>query len=224
VKGAPALLIALSLALGLSACGGGGSSTASTTAGGPPPAATGASTPTRPPAKPTASKSSPSRRFSAYAAARRDAGGGAGFVERGGDNSIPDYGSESSGSQKTEATAALRAFLAARAGGDWSVACSYLAARIYKQLEALVGAAGSKVKGCAGSYAMLGSRIPAAQRANPLRGALAAMRVNGENAFALFYGPHHQKYMMPMVHEGGAWKAGQLDPVPYPPGAPSAGG
>jgi hypothetical protein len=46
---------------------------------------------------------------------------------------------------------------------------------------------------------------------------LAALRVKGDKAFALFYGPHAQQYMMPMVREGGAWKVTQLAPMAYPP-------
>ena len=57
------------------------------------------------------------------------------------------------------------------------------------------------------------------EKSNPLRSGLAAFRVEGDKAFALFYGPHRQQYMMPMVHERGSWKVNQLDPVTYPPGS-----
>ena len=62
------------------------------------------------------------------------------------------------------------------------------------------------------SYALLSKRIPAKDRANPLIGGLASLRVKGDKAFALFYGPHRQQYMVPMVREAGSWKANQ-DPT-----------
>jgi len=51
---------------------------------------------------------------------------------------------------------------------------------------------------------------------------VAALRVKGKGAFALFHGPNASKYVMPMVNEGGAWKMSQLAPVAYPLGAPGA--
>jgi hypothetical protein len=60
-----------------------------------------------------------------------------------------------------------------------------------------------------------------AARANPLSGGLAAFRVKSPHAFALFYGPHNQQYMMPMASESGEWKVNQLDPIPWPIGAPA---
>jgi hypothetical protein len=151
----------------------------------------------------------------------RKAGRAAPFLVPTGDNSIPTYGSEASGSQRSEATTALHSYLQARAGGDWGTACSHMAATVQKQLALLASASKGKAKGCAAAYAALSARVPVAARANPLSGGLASLRIKGDKAFALFYGPHNQKYMMPMAREGGAWKVNQLDPIPYPIGAPA---
>ncbi len=114
----------------------------------------------------------------------------------------------------------MRAYLSARAKGDWSGACARMGETVQKQLAVLAQASGGKVKGCAGAYGMLVARVLAAQRANPLSGTLAAFRVKGAKAFALFYGSHRQQYMMPMLSEGGAWRVNQIEPIPYPPGVP----
>jgi hypothetical protein len=234
-----ALLATLALAAALAACGsgGGGTTSTSTAATGSTAPGTAKAPPSHGPANAPAGGAAPSHaapliRASARAAARRagarqaarhralarKAGRAAPFLVPAGDNSIPTYGSESSDSQRGSAEAALRAYLEARAAGDWSGACAQMAATVQKQL-ALLG--GEKGKGCAAAYAKLASRIPAKARANPLTGSLAAFRVESPHGFALFYGPKRQQYMMPMVSEAGAWKVNQLEPIPWPIGAPA---
>ena len=221
----PTALACLAAAAVLSACGGGGGTSAQTApaattasppaaaqrdspaaAGKAPVTAKGLKTAPKPPADP------------AYERARAKAGAAANFVVRRGDNSVPTYGSQASSAQRAAATAALGAYLQARAGGDWSTACSQLAKTVQKQIQLLAGAQG-KGGGCATAYAKLSAQVPAAQRADPLRGNLAAFRVKGDKAFALFYGPGRQQYMVPMAREAGAWKVTQLAPIPYPVGS-----
>lgn len=150
-----------------------------------------------------------------------NAGGARGFIEPHGDNSIPTYGAEAPASEERQAEATLGAYLRARGGGDWGGACSYLTAAMRSQLERLAAAARGKSKGCGAILKAFSGRGPASTRANPLTHGLTSLRVKGRTAFALFYGPHGQKYVMPMAHEGGAWKVTQLAPIAYPPGAPS---
>jgi hypothetical protein len=220
-------LLLATAALGLGACGGGEGSTSSSA---PPPspgrpATTTSTAPREEPraAKPTAKASHPpslAQTESSPAAARHSAGKAAPFLVPQGDNSIPTFGSESTDSDRGRAEAALRAYLTARAKGDWQAACAGLAATTRQGIERLGGA--SK-KGCAALYAALSSRIPAAARAIPLTGALVSLRVKGRSGFALFYGPRGkaEKYVMPMAREGGAWRVTQLAPIRYPLGAPT---
>ena len=151
---------------------------------------------------------------------KREAGKAAPFLVPEGDNSIPTYGSEASSSQQDEAAAALATYLVAREKGDWADACAGMGSAVHKQLEVLGSAAGAKTRGCAATYAALAVRAPASERADPFSGRLAAFRVKAQNAFALFFGPGNQQYMMPMVSEDGEWKVNQIAPVSYPPGAP----
>jgi hypothetical protein len=153
-----------------------------------------------------------------HRALTKKAGAAAPFLVAQGDNSIPTYGSQASGSELSEATASLSSYLQARAAGDWARACSLMSASVAKQVALLGGEAGAGKPSCGIAYAKLSERVPAPQRVSPLTGGLAALRVEADKAFALFYGPREQQYMMPMVSEGGTWKANQIEPIPYPIG------
>jgi hypothetical protein len=91
-----------------------------------------------------------------------------------------------------------------------------MAIQVQKQVEALAGGEG---EGCVDTYARLSAGVSAGERADPLVGGLAALRIEGETAFALFYGPGSQQYMMPLRSEGGGWKVTQIEPVPWPVGS-----
>ena len=221
-----AALVAFLAALALAACGGSGAtstSTAGTTS--PPPPATSTPTTTapttpRPAAKTRSPKPPPAAKPVPPPALVKQAAKAAPFLVPKGDNSIPTYGSEASGSEQAEATAALSGYLAARAAGDWARACSLMSASVAKQLALLAGEAGGSRPSCEAAYAKLSERAPAAERADPLTHGLTALRVESPHAFALFYGPHEQQYMMPMISEAGGWKVAQIAPVPWPVGAP----
>ncbi len=231
-KGLLPMLAAAWAVGGLLACGGGSSNTTTVTssaaAAAPTPTttttATTASTPAATAPKPTTSTQStqsasshpatqPSTTHLSAAASK--------FIVKGGDNSIPEYGQEAAAADRARAQAALTTFLRARAHEEWSRVCTELTAPTRKQLEQLLRAAKGKARaihGCAGILAALSGS--AAARATPQLTGVAALRVKGDVAFALFYGPHATKYVMPMRNEGGAWKVSQLTPLPYPLGTP----
>ena len=220
-----ALLLALALAAGLAACGGGGSSSSSTASTSTAPQATTSSTSTGPsattPSAPAgAPKPSAAAVASETAADRRAAGRAAPFVKPEADNSVPTFGSEATASDRAQAEATLKAYLQARAREDWASACAQLAKPTRQGYEKL---ATSSSKGKAPSCAqVLAAFSKGADLSDPLTGALVSLRVHGQNAFALFYGPGHQQYMVPMNREAGEWKPTQAAAIAYPPGAPSA--
>lgn len=152
--------------------------------------------------------------------AAEKAGRAAPFVEPHGDNSIPTYGRESTRPQRGQAEAALRGYLTARAGGEWSGACEGLTASLRRQVQAFAG--GARARGCAAAYRALSAGAPASSRSNPLAHGLVALRLQGRRAFALFYGPDRQQYVMPMALEAGAWRVTQLAPIAYPLGSESS--
>jgi hypothetical protein len=227
------LLVVVLPAAGLAGCGGGGSSTSSTAAASVPTPASSvplvpttattttspAATATKPAAKaPAPHPASPSTSSSASSGSGSSGGAAASFRTQGGDNSIPDYGQEASASERARAAATLAGFLHARASSEWSRVCTYLTRPTRKQLVVFAKASKGRVNGCGPILAALSSG-PAASRTDPLIHGVAALRVKGGKAFALFYGPKNSKYVMPMVSEGGAWKMSQFSPVPYPLGA-----
>jgi hypothetical protein len=228
-KHALLVLAPVLLARGFAACGEASSSASSTAVStvAPSTASTtpvttstsSATTTTKPAAKPrTSSPASGS-------ASSGSSGGAASFRAPRGDNSIPDFGSEARASEQKRAAAALAAYLRARAGGDWSRACSYLAVATRGELERLAGPSKGGSEGCGMALAALshgGGRGSSQSRADPLTAGVAALRVRGKSAFALFHGPNNSKYVMPMISEGGAWKMSQLAPLPYPLGTPAA--
>ena len=221
-KGSAAGAALLLICLGLSACGGssGQASTAASGQAGAEGRNQGATPAAQKPARGgeggasgSGHKHQPTRRTGASA-----------FIRSSGDNSIPEYGAEGSGSQKAEAGAALAAYLSARQAQDWGRACSLMGATVRRQVGVLAKASGGKAGDCARSYRSLAGYGAKRERADVLSGPLAALRVKGEKGFALFYGPHHQQFMMPMVREGGRWKVNQPIPIAYPIGAPVRGG
>ncbi len=207
------LLLALALATGLGACGGGGSSNSSTAS-----TATSPSTPvTTAPAATTPKPHGPAA-AAETAAERRAAGRAAPFVQPAADNSVPTFGSEAGASERAQAEATLKAYLRARARADWASACRQLAKPTRQGYEKL-GSSSSKPNppSCA---QVLSALSKGADLSDPLTGPLLSLRVHGANAFALFYGPGHQQYMVPMNREGGEWRPTQSAPIAYPPGAP----
>ena len=119
--------------------------------------ATTASTPTA-----TAKPAETVTRPSTTTAPRGSGGGTASFRAPSGDNSIPDYGSEAPPSERERAATALAAFLRARANGEWSTACTYLAATTRTQFERILGRAKAKAGGCARVLAELSKGSAAA--------------------------------------------------------------
>jgi hypothetical protein len=160
-------------------------------------------------------------RSSSSAAPPDSSPGAAGFRVPRGDNSIPDFGHEAHPGERRPATAALSAFLHARAGHDWKTVCSLLAAATRRQLGAL--AKGSNAtSGCPGILAALArAHTTPAPPLNAATG-LAALRTEHNDAFALLHAPDNAKYVMPMKNEHGNWKMTQLTPLTYPLGQTGA--
>jgi hypothetical protein len=213
-----ALALAACLALGLAACGGSDSSPSSTAAS----TATAGQRATRTTTvDPSTGKASDDHGGSGSSdESSSSSGGGDGsapFRTSGGDNSIQDFGDEAGSAEVEAATTALSGYLDARAGGDWSKACTYLATSAVAPLERLASSSSQlKGKGCGTILAALEGRVPASSRANTLTGPISSLRAEGERGFALYHGPDGVDYFVPMVKEDDSWKVGALAPSEFP--------
>lgn len=142
-------------------------------------------------------------------------GGGSGqFRVKGGDNSVQDFGEESSGSELEEAADALHGFFVARAEEDWRKACSLLSKTVAEQLEQLGSRSKSADKSCPATLAALTPPLPAAVQRESTVVDAGSLRVEGERGFLIYRGAEETVYAITMAHEGDSWKVGSLAPVP----------
>jgi len=225
----PAALVLLAFALALSAAGCGSDSSSSTPTEGMSSSATadstgsatnakggsggtkdggsnGASTASKPQSKPP-----PEPKF--FPRVHHDSGGGSSqFRVKGGDNSIEEYGGESSGSEFEEASAALHDYLDARAAGAWAAACEYLAAGVALQLAQLTETQGGEGSGCRQALASISLELAPGVLREAAVADVASLRTEGDSGFLLFNGAHGVDYFVPVAREDGAWKVAA--PVP----------
>jgi hypothetical protein len=195
---AAALAAALLIAAGLAGCGGGGDSgsTGASTASTSTPAAAGGS-------GEAGAKAS-------VAPLRVSAGGSASFRVKGGDNSVPDYGSEAAASELAQAAKTLHAYMVARARGDWAKGCTYLSAEARESTEQ--PAPSGTGKGCAAGLAASSAGVSASAARELTVIDAASLRVEGPQGFLLYRGAGDTPFSMPMVREGSVWAVGLLLP------------
>ncbi len=138
-------------------------------------------------------------------------GGSEQFRTKGGDNSIQEYGEESSESELQEAAETVHSFLVARAEGDWASACSYLSKAMSEQLEQLASSSTElKNKGCAPFLQAFTTHLSASAWRETTAVDAGSLRREGSQAFLIYYGPHKKVFAMPLKEEGGTLKVGAL--------------
>lgn len=143
-------------------------------------------------------------------------GGGSGqFRVKGGDNSIQEFGEESTESELDEAAVALHALFAARAEEDWRAACARLSKTVKAQLR-LLGEHSKSKSGpqlCPARMAALTPTFPIrVQRESTIVDA-GSLRVEGDRGFLIYRGAGGTVYAINMAEEGG-WKVASLAGVP----------
>jgi hypothetical protein len=146
-----------------------------------------------------------------------DSGGGAGQYEtKGGDNSVQEFGAESSDTEFAAAAQVLHEYLDARVARAWGAACDRLAPAITEELvQHLPTQAGGKEPSCATILAGLTDALPSAVLREAADADAGALRVEGDRAFLLFDGAHGH-FFMPMAHQGGHWKVAAIAASPLP--------
>jgi hypothetical protein len=145
-----------------------------------------------------------------------DSGGGsAQFKTKGGDNSVQEFGKESSQSEFDQAAEAVHGFFDARVAGDWKAACSHLAKDVSKSLEQLAGKSKELADGgCAKTLEAISAGVPRSAFVEAAEADIGSLRVEGDRAFVVYRGAENTVYAMPMKDEGGAWKVASLAGTP----------
>lgn len=223
---ATALAVLLLVAVGLAACGGGDSSSSTTTAadqgraesnsgedaskksGGEGKSGSGSEGESGN-SSPSAGEFTPEH--------HSDSGGGSRqFVQKGGDNSVQEFGEEADTSEFDAAAVALHDFLDARAQGNWAAACQYMSKATVESFEKL--AAQTKQAGATSCGAILEALTnPAAKasmEAEAAKADVGSLRIEGERAFVIYTGIDGTVLTMPMANEGGNWKVASLAGTP----------
>ncbi|HEU4906059.1 MAG TPA: hypothetical protein VFT19_08100 [Solirubrobacterales bacterium] len=146
-----------------------------------------------------------------------DSGGGAQqFRQKGGDNSVQEFGEEADDEEFDAAAVALHNFLDARAEGNWAAACDYMSKAIVESFEKLAAQAKQiKDTTCAGILEKLTN--PAAKqsmKAEAEKANVGSLRVEGDRSFVIYTGIGGTILAMPMANEDGDWKVASLAGTP----------
>lgn len=144
------------------------------------------------------------------------AGGSKQFVQKGGDNSVQEYGSEESGSDFAEAATALHTYLDARAAGAWGAACETLTPSIVDEVISQLGGATASKGDCAEVLAALNSGVPPVALREAAEADVAALRSKGDAGFLIFKGARDEAFFIPVHREDGHWKLAAVGPSPLP--------
>ena len=138
-----------------------------------------------------------------------DSGGGSKQFRNpeGYDNSIQDYGSETTGSEFEEAATNLHNFYDARAEGNWAATCLYMSAGQIESIETLSERGSDKDVSCAEAVeGLTGFALDAALKEEAGAIDVGSMRTEGDRAFLIYRGLENGIYAMPMAKENGQWK------------------
>jgi hypothetical protein len=123
---------------------------------------------------------------------------------------IATFGKESGDTEREEASAVLEKNLAAREKGNFATQCQTLGKR---GLEAFLGKGeGTKRSKCQPELKKLAEPLAETKkiRTDTLAGEIAALRIKGSKAYALYHGTDGKDYAWPMEKESGAWKVGAI--------------
>jgi hypothetical protein len=137
------------------------------------------------------------------------------FAGKGPNGELAAAGKESSVEEREAASKILALSFTAREDGDWGSQCGTLTASVLSQLEGPTSNGGKK-QTCLQALEARAKQAPKATLENNMVEPLAALRVNGSQAFAFYHGAGGKDYVIPMEKEGGEWKVGALSPQEAP--------
>lgn len=137
------------------------------------------------------------------------------FVGKGENGNLAKEGKEASVAEREAASKVLEESFESREAKAWAAQCGTLTAKAVKIVEEEAAKQG-KAKGCASSLESIAKTAPESVLANPMKEPIAALRINGGQAFAFFHGTGGKDYVIPMEKEGAEWKVNALAPQSAP--------
>lgn len=146
-----------------------------------------------------------------------DAGGGAEqFKVKGGDNSVQEFGEEADSEDFDDAAAALHNFLDARAEGNSAAACQYMSKAMIESFEKLTEQAKQTDDTSCGEILENLTNPAAAQsmKEEAAKANVGSLRIDDEQAFVIYTGIDGTILAMPMANEDGDWKVASLAGTP----------
>jgi hypothetical protein len=123
--------------------------------------------------------------------------------------SIRAYGEEAGEEEVTEITAALQAYLSARARGEAEIVCALLYSKLQEGLQNLAEP-GLESTSCPQIYASLSEHAPREILKEQAEIDVASVRRDGARAFVIFSSGKSISADMPLYLEDGGWKVGAL--------------
>jgi hypothetical protein len=128
------------------------------------------------------------------------------FIQRGdGGSRFARFGEESSAAEREAASRVLDESLDARSARNFKAQCATLTAGRVKSIEAKGNQLGIK-GGCAESLEAEAEVAPQSVLNNNMTGPIDVLRIEDDQAYALYHGTKGKDYAMPMKKEGGQWK------------------
>jgi hypothetical protein len=129
------------------------------------------------------------------------------FVKKKGNNTIAKFGEEGSVEEREAANVVVVESLEAREAADFATQCETLDLGIVKELTA--GSKGGEPRSeCPSALKKLAEPLSKTKKArtDTLPGNIAALRVKGNQGYALYHGNDGKDYAVPLEREGDSWK------------------
>lgn len=140
------------------------------------------------------------------------ASGATSFAKDAKSKEIVGFGEEAGASDREAASAVLSENLKARQAADFADQCRSLGkAGLETVLNAIKEVKAARAK-CPSELKSLAEPLQGSKsvRADTLTGPIAALRIKGNKAYALYHGSDGNDYAMPMEKEGGKWLVGSI--------------
>lgn len=133
------------------------------------------------------------------------------FLKPKGKNTIAKFGEEASEEEREAANAVVVENLEARQAADFATQCDTLNMKGIKEIPNA-----KNHKGCAAALKKLAEPLSGSKeiRKNTLSGSIAALRVKGDQGYALYHGKDGKDYAVPLEKEDGEWKVSALVTTP----------